>query len=95
MIDWVQLFFNFLWLVGLALLLMIVSFVHWQTEQQQRSFWQGLAEPESRLAIAGALVLLGLGRALSAGAWPYSLSWGVLALAAVWMGGAAWQEKVN
>jgi hypothetical protein len=95
MIDWFYLLYNFMWLLGVALLLMIVSLIHWQSEQQQRSFRQSLAEPNSRLAIAGAFVLVGLGLTLSVDIWQYRVSWGVLTLLALWIGGVAWQEKAK
>lgn len=92
MIDWFNVLYNFLWILGLALLLTVFSLAHWLAEQQKKSLRQNLAEPPYRLAIAAGFMQFALGLTLLMEPWWYKIGWiGVMALS-FWEAITAWKE---
>ena len=92
MINWPYIFYNFLWIIGLALLLATFSLTHWMVEQEHKSFRQYLGEPPYRLLIAASFMLFALGLAFLSQWWGYKIGWlGVIGLSS-WQGILAWQQ---
>ncbi len=92
MIDWANLLFTALWVLGLAALLAAFSLAHWLASRSGRTLRQTLMEPPFRLALAAAFMLVALGATFSVEPWWHKIAWaGVLALVA-WEGVAAWRD---
>jgi DMSO/TMAO reductase YedYZ heme-binding membrane subunit len=92
MIDWLNVLYNFLWILGLAVLLTAFSLAYWLVGLEARPLRQGLSEPPFRLAIAAGIVLFALGLMLIVTPWWYKIGWiGIIALSA-WEGLAAWRD---
>jgi hypothetical protein len=92
MIDWLNVLYNFCWILGLALLLATFSLVHWQADGQQKPLRQGLSEPPGRLAIAAGMILFALGLLLIVEPWWYKIGWAGLIALSAWEGMSAWRE---
>lgn len=92
MIDWLNVLYNFFWVLGLAVLLATFSLTHWQADRQQKSLYQDLSEPPCRLAAAAGIILLALGLMLIVEPWWYKIGWvGLIGLSS-WEGIIAWRD---
>lgn len=95
MLEWLPVFYAFLWIFGLAGLLATLSFVHWQAGQQGQALLPTLGQPPIRLLIAAGFGLVALGQALSATAsWAVG-GWALLLVLAGWSGIAAWRGGLS
>lgn len=93
MIDWPNVLYNFLWILGLAVLLTALSLAHWLAGQHQRPMRQHLSEPSFRLALAVGFMLFAVGMALIVEPWWHKVSWlGILVLS-TWEGIVAWRAR--
>lgn len=78
MIDWTNLFFNALWVLGCALALAAVSYAGYRASQQPHGLRRELAARSSQMAlfVAGALFCAGL--AGTSDRWWEIAAWAVL-----------------
>src|SRR5262245_4992635 len=88
-----HLFAYSLWLTGLALLLATLSFTHWQTLNQNRSFRRFLGEPATRSIIIAGLLLVSLGLTVVAPVWWQKVIWASLLLWSLWQGWLLWESQ--
>jgi hypothetical protein len=93
MIDWLDVLYQLLWLLGLGIILTTASLAHWLAEQSAQSMRQLLARPACRLAMAVGLGLFGLGAALLVEPWWYKIGWLGLIVGALWQGQTAWRSR--
>ena len=83
MIDWLNVLYNALWILGLAALLANLSLAHWRAGQQKKSLRQSLSKPSFRLTAAASILLFALGLMLAVEPWWYKIGWaGLMALSA-------------
>jgi hypothetical protein len=81
MIDWWVLFHNFLWVVGLAVVLGAMSMANYEAQRATVRLWHKLRESGFQLWFSVGMALFCTGLALGAGAWWENVIWGLLALA--------------
>jgi hypothetical protein len=80
MIDWVNLFFNSLWIVALSIALATVSYHNWQASEKKTGTWAELQGIGAQKALSAAGVLFSAGLAgTSEAIWEIGL-WIVLGL---------------
>ncbi len=62
MIDWINLFTNSLWIIGLSVALAALSYASWQSKVNRQSLRSSFEQPliNRMLLFAGSLVSLGL-----------------------------------
>jgi hypothetical protein len=92
MIDWLNVLYNALWILGLAVVLTTLSLAHWLAEERGGSFRQSLSEPSTRLAIAFGFILFAVGLSFIVEPWWYKIGWFGLILLSLWEGGTAWRD---
>jgi hypothetical protein len=93
MIDWLDVLYQLLWILGLGVILTTASLTHWLAEQSTQSMRQLLAGPACRLGMAAGLGLFGLGATLLVEPWWYKIGWlGVIAVS-LWQGWTAWRSR--
>ena len=93
MIEWLNVLYQFLWILGLAVILTTLSLVHWLAQQSRQTMGQVLSQPAPRLAMAAGWGLIGLGAALLVEPWWHKIGWfGIVALT-LWQGYAVWQMR--
>jgi hypothetical protein len=95
MIDWLEVLYQLLWILGLGLILTTASLAHWMAEQGAQSMGQLLARPAWRLAMAVGLGLFGLGAALLVEPWWYKIGWLGVIMVSFWRGQTAWRSHAN
>lgn len=90
-IDWFGVFYNALWILGLAVGLAALSYADWRRRLQQPrlTLRQALAQPAFQAAWSLGLLLFCAGLALSRGPWWQTAAWAALALAFLYLGGSA------
>ena len=93
MIDWLNLAYHTVWILGLALLLATFSLAHWLAGQRGPSLEAVLAEPNFRLVIALGFALFGLGLGLMVEPWWYKICWLGIVVASIWLGQTAWRAR--
>jgi len=61
-IEWTNVFFNSLWVLGLAIILAAISYTYWEAQQKETSFRQLLSRPafEIWFWISALLINMGL-----------------------------------
>jgi hypothetical protein len=90
--DWLNILYNTLWILGLAALLATFSLAHWRASWQGASLRRALSEPGFRLAVAAEIALFALGLTLLVEPWWYKIGWvGIMAFS-LWEGIAAWRR---
>lgn len=80
MIDVQEIFFNSLWILALAILLALLSWISWQAEREGVRFSAVWARPGLRHLVTLSLVLFCAGMAAVSGRWWEQLLWVLLAL---------------
>ncbi len=93
MIDWPDLAFNSLWILGLAIILAAVSYHDWLAYRTGMRFRELLASPTWRGPFFGGTLLVCLGLALTGRVWWEKLLWAGLALAFAWEGIELWRTE--
>ncbi|MFZ2489162.1 MAG: hypothetical protein WAZ19_13700 [Anaerolineae bacterium] len=94
MIDWLGVFNNALWIVGLAVALAAVSYADWQRHVSpvKRSLREALALPSFQIVWSLGLLLFCVGLALTSHVWWQMVLWALLALAFLYLGVDAWRR---
>ncbi len=82
MIDYSQLVFNALWVLGLALILTAISFAHFDSSRQSENLLSTLKDPGYTLVIYSGFMLICMGTFLIDSRWLIKILWGGLALLA-------------
>lgn len=80
MIDWWGVFYNALWILGLALMLAVFSMATFRASQAGRRLGDELAAPALQVPLLAGLLLFCLGLLLAGRSWWERLLWGALAL---------------
>lgn len=80
MIDWWGVFYNALWILGLALMLAAFSLATFRASQAGRRLGDELAAPAFQVPLLAGLLLFCLGLLLAGRSWWERLLWGALAL---------------
>jgi len=80
MIDWWGVFYNALWILGLALMLATLSVATFRASQAGRRLGGELAAPAFRASLLAGLLLSCLGLLLAGRSWWERFLWGALAL---------------
>lgn len=95
MIDWLGVFNNALWIIGLAVVLAAVSYADWQRRlsTEKRSLAQALAAPTFQISWSIGLLLFCVGLALTSRVWWQMALWALLALAFLYLGVDAWRRS--
>ena len=88
-IDWLNVFYNALWIIGLAVILAAFSHSDWQAAQRGLSLRQALDAPAFQQLWALGLLLVSLSLMLLATRWWERGVWLVFALLFAWQGGSA------
>lgn len=83
-------FFNALWILGLAIILADFSYADWQATVKGIKLRQLLALPTFQIAFSGGLVLISLALVLLASTWWERLIWLVFAGLFLWQ---MWQGR--
>lgn len=92
MIDWTQVGFGALWILGLSLLLAAAGLADYEAGRRKARLRAVLAEPAYQAALNGGLGLFCLGLLGSARAWWEQVLWGLLVAAFVAQAGQAWRR---
>jgi hypothetical protein len=72
---------NSLWIVGLAILLAVLSWVHWLSKVKRTSFRDVVKHPQTQRYLNTGLFLFSIGLATSTQTWWERTLWGLLAAA--------------
>lgn len=90
-IDWFGVFYNALWIFGLAIALATISYADWRRHlcQPPLRLRQALAQPAFQAAWCLGLLFFCAGLALSGGPWWQSAAWAALAIAFLYLSGSA------
>jgi len=75
MIDWLNIFFNLFWIVGLAIIVAAFSYSDWQATGQRLKLRQLLKRPSFQLPLSLGLTLISLSLALLTPVWWERLIW--------------------
>lgn len=95
MIDWIALFFNSFWLVGLAILLATLSYSYW-VAQATTERWRDQFEKRGFLLPAWtAVFLVTIGLAGTADTWWETALWLIFMLFALFNLWQTWHTKLN
>ena len=90
MIDWLNVFTNAIWLVGLAICIATISYADWQAWAAGARLRSLLETPLYALALYSGLLLVGLGAALSTERWWERLAWALITLGFAY---SAWRAR--
>ncbi len=69
MIDWLNLLYNSIWIIAMALALAVVSIAYFQSQQRGEKIMALLIKPKNSLPLNVSGVLFCLGMALTADRW--------------------------
>ena len=88
MIDWFGVFYNALWIFGLAIVLAALSYADWRRRLavQKESFRHALSEPGLQAAVSLGFTLFCAGLALGSAVWWQIAAWVALGLFFAWNG---------
>lgn len=75
MISWVTIFYNLVWIIGVATIMAAFSYHDWQATLQGLKLRQQLSEPAFQTPFLLGLILTGLGFFLIASVWWERLIW--------------------
>ena len=95
MISFLEIVYNFFWILGLAILLSGFSLAHWQATQQKRLFRYVLSKPYFHLTLIVGLILFALGFMLTVEFWLYKIGWVGLIILSVALEVIAWRGWFN
>lgn len=92
MIDWLNILYNLVWIVGVAIVMATFSYHDYQAALQELKLRQQLSRRSFQIPFLGGLTLTSLGVALAASIWWERLIWlGIFGLLAVQI----WQRQRN
>jgi hypothetical protein len=92
MIDWVNLCFNALWVLGAAVILAALSFFYYEAQRRGERLRARLAAPGFQAWLSVGLALISLSLALIGPRWWERVLWGLLCAMSAWQLWIAWRE---
>ncbi|MCP4542495.1 MAG: DUF2723 domain-containing protein [Chloroflexi bacterium] len=92
MIDWVNVFFNALWILGAAVILAALSFYSYDARRRGERLRARLAAAGFQAWLSVGLVLISLSLALIGPRWWERVLWGLLCAMSGWQLWVAWHE---
>jgi len=92
MIDWLSVFYNVLWILGLAVILAAFSYNDWLAAQNNVKLRRQFGSPAFQLPLSLGLALLSLGLTLLADVWWEQLVWLVFTGLFLFQ---VWQARTN
>ena len=92
MIDWVNVFFNVLWILGAAVILAALSFYQYDAQRRGERLRVRLAASDFQAWLSIGLVLISLSLALIGPRWWERVLWGLLCVMSAWQLWGAWRE---
>jgi len=92
MIEWTNLAFNGLWVLGAAVILAALSLACYEAQRRDERLRLRLAVPGSQLPLAFGLLLISLGLALIGPRWWERVLWGLLCAMTTWQLGVTWHK---
>ena len=93
MIDWLNVLFNLLWVLGLALILAALSYADWLAHVRGLRTRQLLGTPTFRFCLSAGLGLVSLGLLLLSRGWLERLLWAGLVLVLAWCAWSLQRER--
>jgi len=91
MIEWTNLAFNGLWVLGAAVILAALSLACYEAQRQGEPLRVRLATPSFQLSLSLGLLFISLGAALVGPRWWERVLWGLLCATSGWSLWSAWQ----
>jgi multisubunit Na+/H+ antiporter MnhB subunit len=92
MIDWVNVFFNALWVLGAAVILAALSFYHYDAQNRGERLRVRLAAPDFQVWLSVGLVLISLGLALTGASWWERVLWALFCVVSAWQIRVSWRQ---
>lgn len=92
MIDWVNVFFNALWVLGAAVILAALSFYQYDAQRRRERLRVRLAAPDFQAWLSVGLVLISLSLALIGPRWWERVLWALLCAMSAWQFWIAWRQ---
>ena len=93
MINWVQLTFNFIWVLGLAIILSTLSYHHWWAQTHGQRLWAQISQPNFQIGLWFGLTLSSIGFAgISTAVWEI-IVWIILAMGSAYFTVDAWRTS--
>jgi hypothetical protein len=93
MVDWFNLAFNGLWVLGAAVILSAFSLAHHKARCRAERPRTQLTTPEFETRFLSGVTLISLGAALLGLHWWDRLLWGALCAISAWQVWTAWRRK--
>jgi hypothetical protein len=90
-IDWPQILFNALWIVGSAVILSAFSHIYWLAHIRDGGVRRLLDEPIYQLPFSLGLCLISLGLLLLSNGWLERIVWTALTLVTIWKSFGLWR----
>jgi hypothetical protein len=92
MIDWTNVFFNVLWVLGAAVILAALSFYQYDAQRRRERLRVRLAAPDFQAWLSVGLLLISLSLALIGPRWWERVLWALLCAMSAWQFWVAWRE---
>ena len=92
MIDWVNVIFNGLWVLGAAVILAALSFYHHDAQRRGERLRARLAAPGFQAWLSVGLTLISLSLALIGPRWWERVLWALFCVTSAWQIGVSWRE---
>jgi multisubunit Na+/H+ antiporter MnhB subunit len=92
MIDWTNLAFNALWVLGAAVILAALSFFYYEAQRRGERLRARLAAPGFQAWLSVGLALISLSLALIGPRWWERVLWALLCALSAWQFWIAWRE---
>jgi hypothetical protein len=84
MIDWPNVFYNALWILGLSIILTAFSYADWQARLNGQKLRQRLNAPSFQLPLSLGLLLISLSLLFLARIWWERVIWAIFAALFIW-----------
>ena len=92
-IDWSNIFFNSLWILGSSIILAAFSYHYWQASERQRAITRELQTTSWRRAFWSGLLLISIGLAGTSQRWWEILLWLILTLLIAYQTQLVWRQQ--
>jgi hypothetical protein len=93
MIDWLQVVFSTLWLLGCAVILAAFSHTVWLAQLRGTRTRQAVGAPAFQLPFYIGLLLVSLGLFFLASSWLKHVVWAVFAVIFAWLSWSLWKNN--
>jgi len=92
MIDWVNVFLNAVWILGLSILLSVIGIANYKGTTENIRLSKVLSESNYRIILDLGMILFCIGLAGLAGPWWQKLLWGLLSMSFLIM---VWKSLIS